>query len=95
VPGATWAWASGRLTLDWNGPHRVEAVPRPSPAQRSDARRLQGAGGRAGWFQPATAQLWIDLGERRWLQVDSLTEAQAFRLLDLLESAGGTASQAA
>jgi hypothetical protein len=87
VPGARWLLAAGRLSLVWGEPHRVEAVPPPNPAQRTDAHRLQGsAKGRQGWWQPGTAQLWIDLGGGKWLQVDALSEAQAFRLLDALET---------
>jgi len=87
VPESRWQLAGGRLTLLWGQPHRVEAVPPPAPAQRAGARRLQGAaGGRQGWWQPRTRQLWVDLGAGRWLQVDALTEPQAFRLLDALET---------
>ena len=86
VPRARWTLAKGRLSLDWGGPHRIEAVPRPAPAQVADAHRLQGADtGRQGWWQPQTARLWIDLGAGRWLQVDALTEPQAFTLLDALD----------
>jgi len=88
VPGARWKLAGGRLALVWGESHRVEAVPAPAPAQRADARRMQGAAsGRQGWWHPASAQLWIDLGAGRWLQVDALSESQAFRLLDALEAA--------
>jgi len=87
VPGARWKLADGRLSLVWGETHRVEAVPAPAPAQRADAHRLQGAArGRQGWWQPRTAQLWIDLGAGQWLQVDALTESQAFKLLDALEA---------
>jgi transglutaminase-like putative cysteine protease len=87
VPGARWQLAAGRLTLLWGEAHQVEAVPPPNPVQRSDAHRLQGtAGGRQGWWQPRTAQLWIDFGGGKWLQVDALSEPQAFRLLDALEA---------
>lgn len=86
VPGARWKLASGRLSLVWGEAHRVEAAPAPVPAQRAEARRMQGAKGRQGWWQPRTAQLWIDLGGGRWLQVDAITEPQAYRLLDALET---------
>jgi transglutaminase-like putative cysteine protease len=87
VPGARWKLAGGRLALIWGESHRVEAVPPPAPAQRAGARRMQGAAtGRQGWWQPASGQLWIDLGEGRWLQVDALNEPQAFKLLDALEA---------
>lgn len=93
VPGARWKLDGGRLALIWGGPHRVEAVPAPAPAQRVGARRMQGAvKGRQGWWQPRTSQCWIDLGAGRWLQVDALTEPQAFRLLDALEPSSRTQS---
>jgi transglutaminase-like putative cysteine protease len=98
VPGARWKLDGGRLALIWGEPHRVEAVPAPAPAQRTDARRMQGAAkGRQGWWQPRTGQCWIDLGAGQWLQVDALTEPQAFRLLDALEptTRAQTASKAA
>ena len=97
VPGARWKLAGGRLSLVWGEPHRVEAVPAPTPAQRAEARRMQGAKGRQAWWQPRTAQLWIDLGSGHWLQVDALSEPQAFRLLDALEAAprAGVAVRAA
>jgi hypothetical protein len=59
---------------------------------------MQGsAKGRQGWWQPRTGQCWIDLGAGQWLQVDALTEPQAFRLLDALEptTRTQTASKAA
>ncbi len=91
VPGARWKLDGGRLALLWGDAHRVEAVPPPAPAQRVSAHRIQGAAkGRQGWWQPRTAQLWIDLGDGKWLQVDALTEPQAFKLLDALEAAGRT-----
>jgi transglutaminase-like putative cysteine protease len=100
VPEARWQLAGGRLTLLWDQAHRVEAVPAPGPAQRAGAHRLQGAGtmshgGRQGWWQPRTSQLWVDLGAGRWLQVDALTEPQAFRLLDALEMAERSLAKAA
>jgi len=91
VPGARWSLQGGRLTLAWDGTHRVEAAPRPAPAQLDGARRLQGAAsGRTGWFQPRSGQLWIDLGGDRWLQADALSEPQAFTLLDALETRPAT-----
>jgi transglutaminase-like putative cysteine protease len=90
VAGARWAFAGGRATLLWNQSHRIEAVPRPAPAQLVDAHRLQGASAdgerRIGWWQPRTSTLWIDLGAGRWLQVEALTEPQAFALLAALEA---------
>jgi transglutaminase-like putative cysteine protease len=86
LPGSRWQVKAGRLTLAWDGAHRVEAAPRPAEAQLAGARRLQGsAGGRQGWFEPRVGLLWMDLGGGRWLQVDGLDEGQAFRLLDALD----------
>jgi len=96
VPGARWSFAGGRLELVWDGSHRVQAVPRPAPAQVEGARRLQGAvRRRTGWWQPRERQLWIDLGGGRWLQADGLDEAGAFRLLDALEASAAPAQAAA
>lgn len=97
VPGARWNYDQGRLELAWEGRHRVEGVPCPAPSQMEGSRRLQGAASRrAGWWQPGTGRLWIDLGGGRWLQLDGLGEAQAFRLLDALRAEGpATAAQAA
>jgi transglutaminase-like putative cysteine protease len=97
LPNARWQLKAGRLTVAWDGAHRVEAAPRPMDALLAGAKRLQGAaGGRQGWFQPGNGTLWVDLGAGRWLQVDGLDEAQAFRLLDALELAEpGAAARAA
>jgi len=93
VPGATWSCAQGRLVLHWDGDHPAEAVPAPTPAQRSEAHRmLGGTSRRGGWWQPRSAQLWLDLEGGRWLQLGAVSEAQAFRLLDGLE-VGGTRSK--
>lgn len=96
LPGSRWRLEAGRLTLAWNGSHRVEAAPRPAEAQLAGARRLQGAAsGRQGWFQPQGRQLWLDLGAGRWLQVDDLDEGQAFRILDALDVIEKETAQAA
>ena len=87
VAGARWQYAKGVLTLQWGGAHQVEAVPRPAPALLANAQRLQGARNRRlGWWDPASRQLWLELGNGRWLQVDALAEAQAHKLLDLLKA---------
>ena len=87
LEGARWRDQDGALRLTWDGEHTVQAVPRPAPAQTTGARRLQGSRSRrAGWWGPQQNLLWIDLGAGKWLQVAAMTEAQAFRLLDDLET---------
>jgi transglutaminase-like putative cysteine protease len=87
LPGGRWDFRQGVLRL-WGsqgGPWRVQATIRPSEAQLKGATRLAGARtSRKGWWQPASRQLWMDLGGRRWLQVEGLSEAEAFDLLDQL-----------
>ena len=87
VAGSRWTYGGGRLDLIWEGAHGVEAVPCPAPAQLTAARFLQGARtGRTGWWDPASRQLWMDLGGGQWLGFDALGESLAFRLLDALEA---------
>jgi len=87
VAGARWHYESGALELRWEGSHQTQAVPRPTPQQTAAARRLQGArSGRGGWWEPGLGQLWMDLGAGRWLATSAVTESQAFRLLDALDT---------
>ena len=86
LAGSRWSYAQGRLTLTWSGPHTVEAVVRPTAAQLQDARRIQGAGSRRqGWWDSGLHFLWMDLGNGKWLKVDTITESQAFVMLDNLD----------
>ena len=86
MPGGRWQDSAGRLALLWEGPHAVEAVLRPAPAQLTFARRMQSLRtGRMGWWNSASSQLWVEFGAGRWLQVAALTESQAQRLLEALE----------
>jgi transglutaminase-like putative cysteine protease len=86
LPGSRWQMKAGRLTVAWDGAHRVEAAPRPTEVQLEGARRLQGtASRRQGWFQPDSGLLWMDLGAGRWLEVDGLDEGRAFKFLDALD----------
>ena len=88
LPGARWRYSEGTLNLLWEGSHAVSAVPRPAPAQTAGGKRLQGSrSGRSGWWSPREQLLIIDLGCGRWLQVTALGEAQAFRLLEVLDEA--------
>ena len=58
---------------------------RPGEAQLKGARRLAGATSlRKGWWQPGARLLWMDLGDGRWIQLDGVSEAEAFDLLDQL-----------
>jgi transglutaminase-like putative cysteine protease len=96
VPASRWHYQAGRLSLEWEGSHGVEAVSRPAPAQVATARLLQGSRtGRRGWWTPASGQLAVELGGGRWLQVDGLGEAQAHRLLEALEQAAPLVLKAA
>ncbi|HLP31207.1 MAG TPA: hypothetical protein VK150_07585, partial [Geothrix sp.] len=87
LPGGAWSLQRGALALR-SGPGSawpVQAVTRPPEAQLRGARRLAGAATlRPGWWDPAQRRLWMDLGPGRWLQVEGVTEAEAFRLLDQL-----------
>ena len=82
-PGKTWSYHSGELTL---GGQAFLARTRPIEAELKGARKLQGATThRDGWWKPRERQLLMDLGHRRWLQMDGCTENQAFAALDALE----------
>jgi transglutaminase-like putative cysteine protease len=87
LPKGRWELQHGELRLRTavGGPWRVQAVIRPGEAQLKGASRL--AGGRTlrqGWWRTDSRLLWMDLGEGRWLQVDGVSEAEAYELLDQL-----------
>lgn len=87
LPGGQWTLQQGRLTLrpPKGGPWRVQAVTRPVEAQLKGTRRLAGARTlRPGWWASSPRTLWMDLGEGRWLQVEDVSEVEAFDLLDQL-----------
>ena len=87
LPGARWNLRKGVLLLRTakGGPWRIQAVIRPGEAQLKGARHLAGARSlRQGWWSPATQELWMEVGEGRWLQVEGLSESEAFDLLDQL-----------
>ncbi len=87
LPGGRWELRQGVLNLrgPQGGPWRVQAVIRPSEAQLKGATRLAGARTlRQGWWQAGTRLLWMDLGGRRWLQVEGISEPEAYDLLDQL-----------
>jgi hypothetical protein len=84
VPGATWRILEGMLILSASEVHHVSAIPRPYAGRLADGKRLQ-AGHRTGWWVPGSRNLFVDLGNGRWLRVDPITEREAFQLLDSLE----------
>lgn len=87
LPGGHWDLQRGvlRLRSSHGGPWQIQAVTRPGEAQLKGASRL--AGGRTlrqGWWSAASRGLWMDLGEGRWIQVEGLSETEAYDLLDQL-----------
>jgi hypothetical protein len=87
LPGGRWDFQHGtlRLRADHGGPWQVQAVNRPSESQLKGAAHL--AGGRTlrqGWWSTAAHVLWMDLGEGRWIQLEGVSEAGAYDLLDQL-----------
>jgi hypothetical protein len=87
LPGGTWMLQGGRLRLSGSrgGPWNLQAVPRPGEGQLRGTQRLAGAASRrSGWWQASPRQLWVDLGRGRWIQVDGLSEAEAYAFLDQL-----------
>ncbi|HEX7598353.1 MAG TPA: transglutaminase-like domain-containing protein [Polyangia bacterium] len=74
-----------RLRTPNGGPWQVQAVNRPSESQLMGASHLAGARTlRQGWRNPALRVLWVDLGEGRWIQLEGVSEAEAYDLLDQL-----------
>jgi transglutaminase-like putative cysteine protease len=87
LPGGRWDLQDGTLRLRTakGGPWRIQAVPRPSAAQLKGTSRLAGARTlRRGWWKVGSHLLWMDLGEGRWLQLEGVSEAEAYDLLDQL-----------
>ncbi|HTL97436.1 MAG TPA: transglutaminase-like domain-containing protein [Holophagaceae bacterium] len=85
--GGIWDFKEGFLTLTAadKSTHAVEARTRPVQAELKGARRVQGSKGRRGWWRAQDRLLFMDLGRRRWLQLDACTENEAFAALDALE----------
>jgi len=87
LPGGRWELKHGLLRLQGprGGSWSLQAVPRPGEAQLRGAQRLAGARTlRLGWWQAGGRQLWLELGQGRWLQVQGISEAEAYALLDQL-----------
>jgi transglutaminase-like putative cysteine protease len=87
LPGGRWTLQHDvlRLQTPTGGPWQVQAVNRPSESQLKGASHLAGALTlRHGWRNPASRVFWMDLGEGRWIQLDGVSEAEAYDLLDQL-----------
>ncbi len=87
LPGGRWVLKHGVLHLRAakGGPWRVQAVTRPGEGQLKGAVHLAGARTlRPGWWIASSRLVWIDLGGGRWLQVEAVSEHEAFDLLDQL-----------
>ncbi|MFN7957058.1 MAG: transglutaminase domain-containing protein [Holophagaceae bacterium] len=85
LPGGRWEAQDGalRLRTGTGGPWRVQATVRPGEAQLGGAVRMAGARTRRqGWWLRSGSLLWMDLGEGRWLQVEGVSETEAYDLLD-------------
>ncbi len=93
LPGGTWNLKHGVLYLrsPKGGPWRVQAVTRPGEPQLKGMSHLAGARTlRQGWWHPGSRLLWMELGAGRWLQVEAVSEAEAFSLLDQLAAAASS-----
>ncbi len=87
LPGGHWGLQQGLLQLrrTAQGPWKVQAISRPSEAQLHGATRLAGGKSlRSGWWHPDTRVLWMELGEGRWIQLEGVSEMEAYQLLDQL-----------
>ncbi len=87
LPGGRWVLKRGVLQLraPKGGPWRVQSVTRPGEAQLKGATHLAGARTlRPGWWSASSRLVWIDLGGGRWLQVEGVSEHEAYELLDQL-----------
>ena len=93
LPGGSWTLKRGVLHLrsPKGGPWRVQAVTRPAEAQFKGMSHLAGARTlRQGWWHPGSRLLWMDLGAGRWLQLEEISEAEAFSLLDQMAAAASS-----
>lgn len=85
LPEGKWDLRMGILHLrsQKEGPWRVQAVIRPGEAQLKGAVRMAGARSRRqGWWLPEGRLLYMDLGAGQWLQMEGVSESEAFELLD-------------
>ena len=90
LPGGRWSLLKGELRLSSGGmgPWRFQASTRPWEAQLKGALRLAGPNSlRTGWWRQDLRTLWVDLGQGHWLQVESVSDREAYDLLDQLMAA--------
>ena len=90
LPGGRWSLLKGELRLGSGegGPWRLQASTRPWEAQLTGAQRLAGPNSlRTGWWRQDLRTLWMDLGQGRWLQVEGVSDREAYDLLDQLMAA--------
>lgn len=93
LPGGRWTWQGGHLRVQsaLGGPWTVQATLRPDEAQLRGTHHLAGAKMlRQGWWDPASASLWMALPHHRWLRVGGIPEAAAYGLLDQMGVGMGT-----
>jgi len=87
LPKGRWESEAGllRLRTGTAGSWRVQAAIRPGEAQLRGAIRMAGARSRRqGWWLPESRLLYVDLGTGRWLQLEGVSESEAYDLLDQL-----------
>ncbi len=88
LPKGRWESEGGLLRLrraGLAGSWRIQAVIRPDEARLKGAVRMAGARSRRqGWWLPEGRLLYLDLGEGRWLQLEGVSEPEAYDLLDQL-----------
>ncbi len=87
LPGASWKETAGTLNLRsrTGGSWRIQASVRPGEDQTRSAQKLAGPRTlRTGWWQAGSRRLWMDLGQGHWLQVEDISEVEAYALLDQL-----------
>ena len=84
-PKGRWTLEGGALQLRTrtSGPWQIQAVCRPGETQLKGSTRMAGARTlRSGWWNRELRQLWMNLSVDRWIQVDGVSEAEAYELLD-------------
>jgi hypothetical protein len=87
LPGGRWELQHGILHIRTpkGGPWRIQAVIRPGETQLRGTSRLAGARTlRQGWWNAGARLLWMDLGAGRWIQLEGVSEVEAYDLLDQL-----------
>ena len=87
LPDATWSLDDG-LQLHRSGlSTRLSAKPRPYGAMLTGAEKLQ-AGKWKGWWLPQAKKLYVDLGDRRWIEVGPLEQKDSVDIMENLQVEG-------